>query len=145
MTRKKRDDRSGQEAEKMRYSLFGHIDFRPWRTAAAERTRHCIGFLISAIKPDYVGFLTLMIDPQAPVYSKIVSGELELLNPEDVVEEMKLFLQNVDSEGTVFRSNHASNYVILKGTLNEDIPSMMAYLRQVEEQGKYREERWRRF
>ena len=101
--------------------------------------------LISAIKPDYVGFLTLMIDPQAPVYSKIVSGELELLNPEDVVEEMKLFLQNVDSEGTVFRSNHASNYVILKGTLNEDIPSMMAYLRQVEEQGKYREERWRRF
>ena len=101
--------------------------------------------LISAIKPDYVGFLTLMIDPQAPVYSKIVSGELELLNPEDVVEEMKLFLQNVDSEGTVFRSNHASNYVILKGTLNEDIPSMLAYLRQVEEQGKYREERWRRF
>lgn len=86
-----------------------------------------------------------MIDPQAPVYSKIVSGELELLNPEDVVEEMKLFLQNVDSEGTVFRSNHASNYVILKGTLNEDIPSMLAYLRQVEEQGKYREERWRRF
>ena len=39
-----RDDRSRQEAEKMRYSLFGHIDFRPWRTAAAERTRHCIGF-----------------------------------------------------------------------------------------------------
>ena len=66
-------------------------------------------------------------------------------NPEDVVEEMKLFLQNVDSEGTVFRSNHASNYVILKGTLNEDIPSMLAYLRRVEEQGKYREERWRRF
>lgn len=61
------------------------------------------------------------------------------------MEEMKLFLQNVDSEGTVFRSNHASNYVILKGTLNEDIPSMLAYLRQVEEQGKYREERWRRF
>ena len=106
----------------------------------------CSATLISgAIKPDYVGFLTLMIDPQAPVYSKIVSGELELLNPEDVVEEMKLFFQNVDSEGTVFRSNHASNYVILKGTLNEDIPSMLAYLRQVEEQGKYREERWRRF
>ena len=101
--------------------------------------------LISEIKPAYVGFLTLMIDPQAPIYSKIVSGELELLNPEDVVEEMKLFLQNVDSKGTVFRSNHASNYVILKGTLNEDIPSMLDYLQQVEEQGKYREERWRRF
>ena len=101
--------------------------------------------LISAIKPDYVGFLTLMMDREAPIYSRIVSGELELLNPEDVVEEMKLFLQNVDSDGTVFRSNHASNYVILKGTLNEDIPSMLDYLDQVEQQGKYREERWRRF
>ena len=101
--------------------------------------------LISAIKPDYVGFLTLMMDREAPIYSRIVSGELELLNPEDVVEEMKLFLQNVDSDGTVFRSNHASNYVILKGTLNEDIPSMLNYLDQVEQQGKYREERWRRF
>ena len=101
--------------------------------------------LISAIKPDYVGFLTLMMDREAPIYSRIVSGELEFLNPEDVVEEMKLFLQNVDSDGTVFRSNHASNYVILKGTLNEDIPSMLDYLDQVEQQGKYREERWRRF
>lgn len=101
--------------------------------------------IITAIKPAYVGFLTLMIDPEAPIYSKIVSGEMALLNPEDVVEEMKLFLQNVDSEGTVFRSNHASNYVILKGTLNQDIPSMLDYLQQVEEQGQYRAERWRRF
>ena len=122
------------------------LNFRPWRTAAAERTRHCIGVpLDQCDQAGLCGFLTLRLILEAPVYSKIVSGELELLNPEDVVEEMKLFLENVDSEGTVFRSNHASNYVILKGTLNEDIPSMLAYLRQVEEQGKYREERWRRF
>ena len=129
----------------MRYSLFGHIDFR---LGGRQRLReHAIASasLISAIKPDYVGFLTLMIDPQAPVYSKIGFRGAGASQSEDVVEEMKLFLQNVDSEGTVFRSNHASNYVILKGTLNEDIPSMLAYLRQVEEQGKYREERWRRF
>ncbi len=100
--------------------------------------------LVSEIKPAYVGFLTLMIDREAPIYPRIESGELALLNPEDVVEEMRLFLGNVDSEGTVFRANHASNYVILKGTLNEDIPAMMAYLDQVEQNGRYRAERFRR-
>lgn len=100
--------------------------------------------LISEIKPAYVGFLTLMIDREAPIYPRIESGELALLDPRDVVEEMRLFLENVDSEGTVFRANHASNYVILKGTLNRDIPAMMAYLDQVEQGGRYRAERYRR-
>jgi hypothetical protein len=36
------------------------------------------------------------------------------------VEEMKVFIENVDVENTVFRSNHASNYVSLKGTLPLD-------------------------
>lgn len=100
--------------------------------------------LISEIKPAYVGFLTLMIDRDAPIYPRIESGELALLDPEDIVEEMRLFLENVDSEGTVFRANHASNYVIVKGTLNRDIPAMMAYLDQVEQSGRYRAERYRR-
>lgn len=100
--------------------------------------------LISEIKPAYVGFLTLMIDRDAPIYPRIESGELALLDPEDIVEEMRLFLENVDSEGTVFRANHASNYVIVKGTLNRDIPAMMACLDQVEQSGRYRAERYRR-
>lgn len=100
--------------------------------------------LISEIKPAYVGFLTLMIDRDAPIYPRIESEELALLDPEDIVEEMRLFLENVDSEGTVFRANHASNYVIVKGTLNRDIPAMMAYLDQVEQSGRYRAERYRR-
>ena len=69
---------------------------------------------------------------------------LELLEPADVAEEMRLFLSNVDSEGTVFRANHASNYITLKGTLNRDIPEMLAYLDRVRAQGAYRPEGWRR-
>lgn len=100
--------------------------------------------LINEIKPAYVGFLTLMLDPGTPIYSRIQSGTLTLLEPEDVVEEMRLFLNHVDSEGTVFRANHASNYILLKGTLNQDIPAMTAYLDQVEKQRRYRDERFRR-
>lgn len=99
--------------------------------------------LISAIKPDYVGFLTLMLDESTEIYRQIQAGEMELLTPEEVVEEMRLFLTNVDSKGTVFRANHASNYVILKGNLNEDIEEMLQRLDEVEKAGKYRPERVR--
>lgn len=109
------------------------------------KVEHAVGSarLISEIKPDYVGFLTLMLDESTQIYQRISSGEMELLMPEEVVEEMRLFLNNVDSQGTVFRANHASNYVILKGNLNEDIDRMLAQLDEVEEAGKYRPERVR--
>lgn len=99
--------------------------------------------LISQMKPDYVGFLTLMLDEPAPILKEIREGRLTLLEPEDVLAEMRLFLQHVDSEGTVFRSNHASNYIVLRGNLNRDIPSMLEYLEEVEEQRRFRPERYR--
>lgn len=99
--------------------------------------------LISQMKPEYVGFLTLMLDEPAEILNTIRDGKLTLLEPEDVLSEMRLFLQNVDSEGTVFRSNHASNYIMLRGNLNRDIPEMLAYLDEVEERHQYRPERYR--
>lgn len=38
-------------------------------------------------------------------------------------------MQHVDSEGTVFRANHASNYLTLKGTLNGDREALLAQIR----------------
>ncbi len=99
--------------------------------------------LISEIKPEYLGFLTLMIEEEADLYKKIRAGEMELLQPEDVMEEMRLFLEHVDSEGTVFRSNHASNYVMLKGTLNKDRDLMLAQVKKAEEDCLFRRENHR--
>ncbi len=96
--------------------------------------------LISRIKPEYVGFLTLMLEEGAPILDIIRSGEMTLLTPQDVVSEMRLFLQNVDSEGTVFRSNHASNYIALRGTLNEDIPKMLGSLDEADAKNRFRPE-----
>lgn len=100
--------------------------------------------LVSEIKPEYLGFLTLMIEKDALIYEKVKSGEMELLQPEDVMEEMRLFLEHVDSEGTVFRSNHASNYVMLKGTLNQDRDSMLAQVKRAEQECMFRKENYRR-
>ncbi|MCQ2500003.1 MAG: radical SAM protein [Lachnospiraceae bacterium] len=112
----------------------------------ARRDEHAIrsAELVTAIKPEYLGFLTLMLEEPAEILEPIRKGEFELLRPEDIVEEMRLFLEHVDSEGTVFRANHASNYIILKGNLNRDIPSMLAYLEEVEQGKRFRAERYRR-
>lgn len=74
--------------------------------------------LASKMKADYLSFLTLMLEESAPMLQDIKEGKMHLLSPLDVVEEMKLFLKNVDSDGTVFRMNHASNYISLRGVLN---------------------------
>ena len=100
--------------------------------------------LVSRMKPEYLGFLTLMLEEGAPILDEIRNGKMELLSPEDVVEEMRIFLEHVDSEGTVFRSNHASNYIILKGTLNQDRQKMLDYLNEVEGKQRFRPERTRR-
>lgn len=99
--------------------------------------------LVSDMKPEYLGFLTLMLDEGAPLLSDIRAGRMTLLSPDDVMEEMRLFLGHVDAEGTVFRSNHASNYLSLRGTLNRDIPAMLARVEEAEKNRIYKSERYR--
>ncbi len=89
-----------------------------WREHAVET-----GTMISQLGASYVGLLTLLLEPSAPLYKDIQEGKFELLTPEEVVEETILLMENVDvnkDKPCVFRSNHASNYVVLKGNLPED-------------------------
>ena len=44
---------------------------------------------------------------------------------------MIVFLNNIDSEASVFRCNHASNYFNLSGVLNRDIAPMLHELEEV--------------
>ena len=101
------------------------------------------GRLISAVKPEYVSILTLMLEPGTPLYEQHKAGKFELLTADEVAREMVLFLENADSQGSIFRSNHASNYVPLGGTLNQDTPKLLAQLHQVMEQRAYKPEGFR--
>lgn len=99
--------------------------------------------LISAIRPEYASILTLMLEPGTPLYEQYRSGNFDVLTAEEVAEEMLLFLENTDSEGTVFRSNHASNYISLAGTMNADTPAMIAQIQQIMKSRRYKPEGFR--
>ena len=83
---------------------------------------------VSEIKPDYLGLLTLMVEPGTPLESWVKDGSFTLLSPPEVLKETELFLRNVDSEGTVFRANHASNYLTLKGILNGNRDALLGQI-----------------
>ena len=100
--------------------------------------------LVTAAKPEYLGLLTLNLEPDAPLYKDYVSGKFEAQSPFGDLEEQKIFLEHVDSEGTVLRSNHVSNYVSLSGTLNRDKERMIAQLDAAISSGRIRPERYRR-
>lgn len=94
--------------------------------------------LISRMNPDFCSFLTLRLYEGTKMYEDVLSGQFERITADEIVEELELFLKHVDSPGTIFRSNHASNYVPLAGTMNEDIPKMLSTLAYARATGSYR-------
>ena len=89
--------------------------------------QHAVGTAeaLSAIKPEYIGLLTLMVEHGTPLEKWVREGSFTVLSPVEVLKETELFLQHIDAEGSVFRMNHASNYLTLKGTLNQDRQAML--------------------
>jgi radical SAM superfamily enzyme YgiQ (UPF0313 family) len=88
------------------------------------------GRLITDAEPSYVGLLTLMLEPSAPMFADQRAGRFAPLAPEEVADETLLLLEHARPvKDCVFRSNHASNYVALKGTLPADRARMIGELR----------------
>lgn len=96
--------------------------------------------VINEINPDYVGLLTLMLEQDTELYNEYREGEFELLSPEEVMLETKLFIENLNVHNCVFRSNHASNYVSLKGTLNKDKDRLLNEIDEVLKENIYKPE-----
>ena len=94
-----------------------------WREHAVDTAR-----AVSEMNPDYLGLLTLMVESGTPLETWVKDGSFTLLTAPEVLKETELFLRHVDSEGTVFRANHASNYLTLKGTLNGDRDALLSQL-----------------
>ncbi|WP_027623088.1 radical SAM protein [Clostridium lundense] len=108
--------------------------------------RHGIetGKVISQINPDFVGLLTLMLEQGTEITSKVNSGEFNLLTPQEVMLETKILLQNTNVTNCIFRSNHASNYVSLKGTLPFDKERIINTIDQILNEGyRYKSEIFR--
>lgn len=103
------------------------------------------GTMISEMNASYVSLLTLMLEPPAPLLEDYRQGKFKLLTPEEVLAETCLMLKHArPSKPCVFRSNHASNYVSLRGNLPFDNERMIDSLKRcMADRGLLKDERFR--
>jgi radical SAM superfamily enzyme YgiQ (UPF0313 family) len=76
--------------------------------------------VINEIQPEYLSTLVLSYPYGVDHYKQKFNGEFIELSTLELIREMRLFINNLKLNNTIFRSDHASNYLILKGILNRD-------------------------
>jgi len=94
------------------------------------------GKMIGKMGASYVGLLTLILEPGAPMYDDMQAGRFITLSAQEVIEELNMILTNADCiSDCVFRSNHPSNLITLKGTLPNDKERLLEKVRRAKTDG----------
>ena len=104
------------------------------------------GEALSAIDPEYIGILTLMLTPGTEMHRKVAAGELVLPDQIGMLRELREIVAHLEVTDCLFRSNHASNYLPVGGHLPGDKALMLATLDKVlvaPESVQLRPESWR--
>lgn len=75
------------------------------------------GELLSAMDPNYVGALTVMVIPETPLDEEHQRGEFQLLDERGLLLELREMIAHTHLSKGLFFSNHASNYLPVKARL----------------------------
>jgi radical SAM superfamily enzyme YgiQ (UPF0313 family) len=99
--------------------------------AGRERSPHHAsetGRALTAMDPEYVGALSLMLVPGTPLHAAWERGDFLLPSPGEMLAELAtMFAATTLSDG-YFHANHASNYLPIKAKLPQDKPAVLALL-----------------
>ncbi len=111
-------------------------------SAHAEAT----GRAVSQMDPEYFSMLSLMLVPGTDLHWQWHTGEFQLMGPEAMLAELRHIIGRLNGlSHCILRTNHASNYLPLAGTLPRDKAHLLATLDRALAQGKsaLRPEAWR--
>jgi radical SAM superfamily enzyme YgiQ (UPF0313 family) len=81
--------------------------------------------LATLMNPAFLSALTLTVIPETPIHRLQQRGKFTLPNIEQLLRELQIFLRDSKPTSAIFRTNHASNYLPLAGTLPQDGPKMV--------------------
>ena len=82
------------------------------------------GKWITEVTPEFCSLLTLFIRRKKNYFEKIQTPNIG-----DLVDEARLFIENINGKKIIFRSNHVSNFVSLEGTLSKDKDRLLFQLK----------------
>jgi radical SAM superfamily enzyme YgiQ (UPF0313 family) len=84
---------------------------------------------LNRMQPRYLSFLSLMVIPGTPLAGEVRRGDFTELGPEELLKEAYAMIRGLELKRTVFRSDHASNYLALEGTFPKDKPALLKDLK----------------
>ncbi|MCL2790337.1 MAG: radical SAM protein [Desulfobulbus sp.] len=78
------------------------------------------GRVLSAIDPEYVGALSLMIEPGTKLHADIQAGRFVIPDPLAILRELRAMIAATHLTGGLFHANHASNYLPVRARLPDE-------------------------
>ncbi|HXE37639.1 MAG TPA: radical SAM protein [Azonexus sp.] len=105
--------------------ILNGLGGKVWSRQHAENSAR----LANATQPEYLATLVVSF-PKGEQRFRADFPEWEPLAQPELFVEMEQFLSGLDLKRTVFRSDHASNWLVLKGTLGADKDRLLAQVRQ---------------
>jgi len=88
------------------------------------------GRMLSAIDPDYIGALSLMLIPGTPLHADYQAGHFPLIDAREMLTELRTMFAETHLSKGLFHANHASNYLPIKARLPRDRDSVLALIDQ---------------
>jgi radical SAM superfamily enzyme YgiQ (UPF0313 family) len=84
---------------------------------------------LNRMQPRYLSFLSLMVIPGTPLAKEVARGDFQELSPQELLKESCQIIEGLELNKTVFRCDHASNYLPLEGVFPKDKDRLIALLR----------------
>ena len=76
--------------------------------------------LATAMDPEFLSTLTLMLIPSTPIYKLAEGKRFQMPGIDSLLGELRIIVAECNPTDTIFRSNHASNYLPIGGRLPRD-------------------------
>ena len=87
--------------------------------------------VVNAIQPRFVSTLVMTPVEHTPLWEEDRRGEVDHLSALELAVELRELVAGLELRGSIFRSNHASNYLALSGTLPKDKERLLSALDEV--------------
>jgi radical SAM superfamily enzyme YgiQ (UPF0313 family) len=85
---------------------------------------------LNAMQPRYLSFLSVMLIPGTELAKQAEQGRFAELTPLETLQELYTILTRLELTQTLFRANHASNFLLLEGRLPQDKARLLGTLEQ---------------
>ena len=84
--------------------------------------------MINEMRPRHLSAMTFAPAKGTPLGEDVLAGRFQVCTPDQILEEFRLLIEHLDVDPLHFTSNHASNYLPLKGGLPEDREKFLSLL-----------------